>query len=184
MLLTLTPHPDTPCDAVQRIEVIIERRTLDVFELQYVVFGDTSRVAFPAKQPSGRADELWRTTCFEAFFGDPGIGAGYVEVNASPTTQWATYSFGSYRSGMTPDDSVVTGLEQTMSETRYVMSLEVCVPNLDDPSVDDYDRLALSSVIEERDGRKSYWALAHAPGRPDFHSPAGFAIKLSDLEPA
>jgi hypothetical protein len=33
-------------------------------------------------------------------------------------------------------------------------------------------------VIEERNGRKSYWALAHPPGEPDFHHPACFALEL------
>ncbi|HZF44227.1 MAG TPA: hypothetical protein VEZ48_12550 [Sphingomonadaceae bacterium] len=39
-------------------------------------------------------------------------------------------------------------------------------------------RLALSAVIEESAGRKSYWALAHPPGAPDFHHPACFAAEL------
>jgi hypothetical protein len=39
-------------------------------------------------------------------------------------------------------------------------------------------RLALSAVIEEAGGAKSYWALAHPPGRPDFHSAAGFLVPL------
>jgi hypothetical protein len=32
--------------------------------------------------------------------------------------------------------------------------------------------------MEERDGRLSYWSLEHAPGRPDFHHPRGFALEL------
>ena len=36
-------------------------------------------------------------------------------------------------------------------------------------------RLALSAVIEATDGAKSYWALAHPPGRPDFHHRSSFA---------
>ena len=37
---------------------------------------------------------------------------------------------------------------------------------------------ALSAVIEEADGTKSYWALAHAPGKPDFHHADGFALEM------
>ena len=36
----------------------------------------------------------------------------------------------------------------------------------------------ISVVIEEAIGRKSYWALAHAQGKPDFHHTAGFVIDL------
>ena len=39
-------------------------------------------------------------------------------------------------------------------------------------------KLALSAVIEELDGTKSYWALAHPPGKPDFHHPDCFALTL------
>ena len=38
--------------------------------------------------------------------------------------------------------------------------------------------LALSAVIEHLDGRISYWALRHPPGKPDFHHPQGFALEL------
>jgi len=34
-------------------------------------------------------------------------------------------------------------------------------------------------VIEEKDGAKSYWALAHPPGAPDFHHRDCFAIELA-----
>lgn len=38
--------------------------------------------------------------------------------------------------------------------------------------------IALSAVIEEKDGTKSYWALHHPPGAPDFHHPDCFALTL------
>jgi hypothetical protein len=44
-------------------------------------------------------------------------------------------------------------------------------------------RLAVSSVIEAADGRCSYWALRHPPGRPDFHHPDGFALALDRIVP-
>ncbi|HET9510952.1 MAG TPA: hypothetical protein VFO80_07330, partial [Sphingomonas sp.] len=38
--------------------------------------------------------------------------------------------------------------------------------------------VALTAVIEETDGTKSYWSLAHPPGAPDFHHPDCFALKV------
>ena len=35
-----------------------------------------------------------------------------------------------------------------------------------------------SAVIEETDGTKSYWALNHTTGKPDFHDPACFTARL------
>ena len=36
----------------------------------------------------------------------------------------------------------------------------------------------LTAVLEEQDGTKSYWALAHPPEKPDFHMPDCFIGKL------
>ena len=40
-------------------------------------------------------------------------------------------------------------------------------------------RLGLSALIEETSGRKSYWALAHPPGKADFHHSDCFAHEFS-----
>jgi hypothetical protein len=39
--------------------------------------------------------------------------------------------------------------------------------------------LGVSAILEEKDGTKSYWALAHPTGdKPDFHDRACFAAHL------
>lgn len=40
--------------------------------------------------------------------------------------------------------------------------------------------IGLSAVIEEIDGTKSYWALAHPDGPPDFHDPTCFIARLPE----
>jgi hypothetical protein len=40
-------------------------------------------------------------------------------------------------------------------------------------------RLGMSAVIEEASGRKSYWALAHPSGQPDFHHATCFVHEFS-----
>jgi hypothetical protein len=40
-------------------------------------------------------------------------------------------------------------------------------------------RIGLSAVIEDTNGEISYWALAHPPGKPDFHHANGFAYEIS-----
>ena len=39
-------------------------------------------------------------------------------------------------------------------------------------------QVALTAVIENRDGSRSYWSLRHAAGGPDFHHSAGFVLEL------
>ena len=36
-------------------------------------------------------------------------------------------------------------------------------------------KIGLSAIIEERVGVKSYWALSHPEGKPDFHHAKCFA---------
>jgi len=38
--------------------------------------------------------------------------------------------------------------------------------------------IGISTIIEESDGRKSYWALAHPQGKADFHHPDSFVLEL------
>jgi hypothetical protein len=52
--------------------------------------------------------------------------------------------------------------------------------SLDDPAFGGPGKwlAAITAVIEEADGTKSYWALNHPPGKPDFHHPDCFALEL------
>jgi hypothetical protein len=38
--------------------------------------------------------------------------------------------------------------------------------------------MGLNAIIEESDGTRSYWALAHPPGEPDFHHPDCILLEL------
>lgn len=183
MLLTLTPHPDTPCDAVQRIDVHVTRPRARGLALTYRVAGDIDDVRWPAivdEKMGSRADELWRSTCLEAFVS---AGAGYYEFNLSPSGEWAVYRFNGYRSGMTSAAGAeLYTLEAGRNDGGFELSAELDLDGLSHLLPGQPWRLGLSAVIEESDGRKSYWALSHAPGRPDFHHPDSFAALVPDLE--
>lgn len=42
--------------------------------------------------------------------------------------------------------------------------------------------MGISTIIEEGNGRKSYWALAHPQGKADFHHPDSFAAELAPVD--
>jgi hypothetical protein len=168
MRLALTPHPETPCEAISAIEVVCERAS----RLLYRATGDIRRLVLPTAAASARADELWRTTCFEAFM-RPGGGEGYLEFNFAPSGEWAAYRFAGYRIGMTP--LAIAPPRIALTATDAALELSVAL----DPPLAGPARLALSAVIEEAGGRRSYWALAHPPGKPDFHHPAGFVCEIA-----
>lgn len=176
MLLTLAPHPDTPCDAVERISVEVIRTTPASLVLRYQVAGDIAQLAVPAWAKPSRADELWRTTCFEAFVRED--DEAYYEFNLSPSGQWAAYRFEGYREGMADQQGVETrDLDRSVDGERLMLSVTL---DLDRLGLADNRPLCLglSTVIEETSGRKSYWALAHPSEKPDFHHPDSFVLEL------
>ncbi len=177
MLLTLTPHPDTPCEAVRGIAVQVTRSATRL-ELGYRVEGDIGQIVLAERGPCARADELWKHTCFEAFVSS---GQGYGEVNLSPSNQWAAYGFDGYRSGM----AVREGIELTFADDYRSADAYDLVAELDltDMSAEDDWSIALSAVIELTDGRRCFWAMRHPPGKPDFHHPDAFALSLPSEAP-
>lgn len=180
MRLHLKQHPNTPDDAVSGIEVEAARLEPRGLRLRFVVGGDIDRVLWPEPAPPARADDLWKHTCFEAFV-KAGEGDGYFEFNLSPSGQWAAYAFDGYRAGVRPLDGVeVRDLFRDPDDGRYEFEAVLDLAGLDLP-LDRPWRIGLSAVIEEASGTMSYWALAHAPGKPDFHHPDAFAL---DLPPA
>lgn len=127
------------------------------------LLGDVSKLVIPPPAPPERADNLWRTTCFELFVA--GDGASYREFNFSPSGQWAAYRFDGYRLGMTNSDaSVETELYQADRELQFSAEIKAEFAN---PA-----HVGLTAVIEEVGGNISYWSTLFAPGKPDFHAAA------------
>src|SRR5689334_13870828 len=169
MRVPLRPHPDTPSAAVRAVEVEVAPVSGRQARLRYVVTGEIARLAIPEAAAPERADELWKRTCFEAF---ATLSAGYREFNFSPSTQWAAYDFDRYRAGMRPAEVLAPRIEGRHGQEHYELSVAFDLPG------EGRRRVALTAVIEEADGVKSYWALKHAPGKPDFHQADGFALEL------
>jgi hypothetical protein len=142
--------------------------------LSYFVSGRISDLRLPPVMAAARTDELWRHTCFEAFVRSSS-GPGYYEFNFSPSTQWAAHQFRGYRSGMRVATEIgPPRIEVRSSAETYTLQAALEFEGLTSPL-----HLGLSAVLEETNGRKSYWALAHPPGKADFHHADCFALELS-----
>ncbi|MDT9597609.1 DOMON-like domain-containing protein [Sphingosinicella rhizophila] len=181
MRLTLQPHPDWPGDAVTGIEAEALRTARGELELCYSVTGAVDELLMPPFTQSVRTDGLWRHTCFEAFLRAPQSDA-YYELNLAPSSQWAAYHFDSYRDGMRIADIPAIAIAASTNGGRYEMRAGLDLTALDLPTEAPW-RLGLSAVIEQRDGRKSFWALAHPRGQADFHHEDCFARQLPAAEP-
>jgi predicted GIY-YIG superfamily endonuclease len=171
--LSLTCHPETRPNEIRAVTVEIRMTDGDEMLLTFKVDG----AEFLKSQPwraSERSNNLWRTTCFEIFIQPTGSDQ-YFEFNFSPSSQWAAYKFDGYRAGMV--DLAVTApphIERGL-EDDFVIEVDLDLSDIPNSEL----QIALSAVIEEKDGTKSYWALKHPPGKPDFHHPDCFALTLA-----
>ena len=168
MRVILQPHPTSPISPVKQIFVDFERVNRWRFWARFELRGALSQVVWPASVSGGRADDLWRTTCFEAFLKGDG---SYWEFNFSPSQQWASYSFDAYRSGQRQAAEVAAPAQLELEEDYAEFEVTFEQP----PGV---TRLGLSAVIQTIDGAISHWALAHPSDTPDFHHPDSFILDL------
>ena len=169
--MKLVRHPESPPHELM-VDVAVDRSG-ETLSLRYTVTGAVGGVALPPRGASGRSDGLWRTTCFEAFV--RGQGDSYAEFNFAPSGGWAAYAFEDYRQEPRDLDVREPAILFGRSEREMMLTVELELPA-------DFERtaapLALSAVIEDLEGAKSYWALAHPDGMPDFHAVDCFVAKL------
>jgi hypothetical protein len=102
-------------------------------------------------------------------------GEAYEEFNFAPSTQWAAYRFDGYRRGMRVANEIAAPRITVQSAPeRFTLAATL-----------EFDpgrarcQLGLTAVLEEAGGGVSYWALAHSPGKPDFHHADGFVGELN-----
>lgn len=183
MLQALRLHPDSHRSAAARIEVDVARPRANGLALSYIVTGKMSDVRLPPFTEAARSDELWRHTCFEAFV-RPSSGDEYYEFNFAPSRQWAAYRFSGYRSGMRVAAEIGTPpIEVQSGPDRCTLRVSLELDRLSGLPREAVWRLGLSALIEDTNGRMSYWALSHPPGKPDFHHPESFLHELSVAQP-
>jgi len=176
--LSLTPHPARPPLAVRSVEARVLRGGGPWLQLRWRIEG-AGRLFAPPFAGKGRADGLWRTTCFELFLRPTGGTSAYAEFNLSPSERWAAYDFDAPREGMRnrpmPGDPVCT-----FRRGGSVAIFDAAIPVAALPA--QRCAMGLTAVIEEQNesgaSLLSYWALAHCGEQPDFHDPACFTATL------
>lgn len=172
-------HPQSANTAVLRIEASVARPRAGMLAVSYVLEGDLERLSIPPWTGSAIGARLWEHTCFELFIRKRDADA-YDEFNFSPSGAWAGHRFERYRVGA-PLIAPLPVPKIAMRRDEETLALEASIeaerlsPAYAEGPVD----FGLSAVIEDLQGGLTYWALAHPPGKPDFHHAEAFAICLS-----
>jgi hypothetical protein len=173
MELTLWADPAYPSQCVDEIVATLERRSRTGLRLHYLVRGRVEGIVIPRAAAPVRTDNLWRTTCFEAFL-RPRHLVSYREFNFSPSGAWAAYDFLAYRDGMS-QAAMPAAPEIRLARGGDRLELDVLL-SIDLP--DEPYAISPTAVIEERNGGKSFWAYAHPGKGPDFHHPSCISEEL------
>jgi hypothetical protein len=161
---SLIPHPTAakaPAIDVYAVALILGNGRVS---FGYRARGEVQHISLPAKGKPTRTDDLWRHTCFEAFVATRN-SERYSELNFSPSSAWAAYSFESYRYGMQSLPVIKTPVIQVKLEPDLLaVDVTVQIRSLAADSI-----VGLTAVIENVDGGVSHWALAHSGAKADFH---------------
>jgi hypothetical protein len=172
----LVPHPATPSSEPLKVWAIVDHAaslgSVASTNIWFGVGAPAARFVIPEAVEPARAEDLWQTTCFEAFLRIPGFDS-YREWNFAPSGAWAAYDFERHREGRTDADVAAPYVRVEDNLTWWALGATIPV------DADAVWALGLSAILEEKDGTKSYWALAHPPGeKPDFHAADCFAASL------
>jgi hypothetical protein len=172
-------HPATPTLKADSLSVEWEIQPEGRLWLRYFVECDLYSLIVPAEADPDRRDGLWQSSCFELFLCEPGASS-YLEFNFSPSGQWAAYQFTDYRTDMADFSLETPEIGGDCSDTHFALEATIALPDMLNTAVE----AALCAVIHERGDIKSYWALKHPQGDPDFHHKDCFALKLAAPERA
>jgi hypothetical protein len=177
METTLWADPAYPCDPIETIHAAAERVSRTLLRFRYTVIGDMSHLRIPEPAPPFRTSRLWEATCFEAFLRAEGENA-YLELNFSPSGQWAAYAFTHYRKGLV-DAPLPAAPDIAVSRSPDRLDVQVSVaPDLGPGPY----LLNVAAILENSVGERSFWAARHPTGGPDFHHPSCFIEHLPSAE--
>lgn len=173
--VVLTAHPANPPGFRQHVDVSLRQADDGGLALRYAIRGRNLDLHVPTPHAPAPADALWRTTCCELFVAPAGKSA-YREFNFSPSGQWAAYDFSGYRERSdSPPDVPPPLIACHRGKDR--LHLDVALSRSALPAGESLE-LALAVILQMQNGGPGHWALAHPPGRPDFHRKAGFVLHL------
>ena len=153
------------------------RRDGDRLSLHYRLEDPKALVLVPpAIAAPRRCYDLWTSTCFEFFLAEPGAEP-YWEGNLAPSGDWNLFRLSGYRQGLTPEPAI-SALPFVVERAGGGLDLMVTLDLGALPLAGRPLELAVTAVVELRDGEILYWALTHPGAEADFHRRDGFLLRI------
>ena len=153
------------------------RRNGDRLSLKYRLEDPEGLVLVPpASAAPRRCYDLWTSTCFEVFLAEPGAEP-YWEGNLAPSGDWNLFRLCGYRQGLTPEPDINAlpfAVERAGGGLDLAVTLDLGALSLAGRALE----LAVTAVLELRDGEILYWARRHPGEQADFHWREGFGLRV------
>ncbi len=126
-----------------------------------------------------RLVKLWEKTCFEFFLKNE--HGEYVEFNFSPNFEWNCFYFPKKGDPLKewelmsrPNTEILLSLDHYFIVVE--LRKELFPPGFFDQKTE--LKAGMTSVIKDKKGALSYWALTHSDSRPNFHHFDSFTMKV------
>ncbi|MHC5823888.1 MAG: DOMON-like domain-containing protein, partial [Nostoc sp.] len=145
--------------------------------IRYILGGHLKEIAIATPSNTrSRKHQLWKDTCFEFFIGSKD-SLRYWEFNLSPAGHWNVYRFDGYREGM-QEETAFTILPFSVQNQADGLALALDVDLGKIVSENQAIEVGITTVIKDKDGEVTYWALTHQVAEADFHLRDSFIVKL------
>lgn len=174
---TLVPFPAPIIPAVSLTGKLSLQNNL--LTLHYVLAGNLEEVLISqASLSPSRKDELWKATCFEFFLALKGQ-PGYWEFNLSPSGDWNIYRMDAYRRIGFCEESAISQPAFAARKETDRFSLDVSIDLTSIIPFEQEVQMAVTAILQTKDGNETYWALIHPAPQPDFHTRESFILALA-----
>lgn len=141
----------------------------DVFYISYKIQGDLAGLDLGSEGPKhARVIKLWEKSCFELFIKNS--KDSYVEFNFSPEFEWNAFYFekkGDALSEYARIDKVEFDILLSLEVFHLIVKIDK--KKFPDNFLNNDLSVGITSVIKNKKGELSYWALSHHDTRPNFH---------------
>lgn len=148
----------------------------DAFFVSYKLTGALTSLELGAEPVHERKIKLWEKTCFELFIKNQ--SGQYMEFNFSPVFEWNAFFF-NQKGDALKEWEKIKQVKIDILHSLEVFQLIAEIKKADFPEgFFNHCEAGLTTVLKEKDGRLSYWALSHEDKRPNFHHFDSFKYKF------
>lgn len=175
---TLIPYKEENAPTIS-IETEINENKDSLF-VSYRIKQGCPLIDFGKASPNkARVLKLWEKTCFELFIKNE--RNEYVEFNFSPNFEWNCFYFKKLGDPLLEWDQMASlAIDILLSADHFFLFAQIKKELFPKGFFDKKTNLTagITSVIKEKTGSMSYWALSHADTRPNFHHFDSFKYKF------